>query len=203
MTLDAIGWVRVFVPRYTARGQYDAMVTHNVRKAVQAGPVKSPLVPQGLTVVSGDRETLLRLLRQGTLVAVEHAHLIAEPSKRGKIGGTRQDFWDVLDAIEAKGAILWELYTGLSTFRKSERDQLTRGAIEALARGRHKARVSDKRGRPPKEFTPADWEKAERAWESRRLKTWDAVAEKLPKGMTTRRAWEKFGPRNVETTEET
>jgi hypothetical protein len=33
---------------------------------------------------------------------------------------------------------------------------------------------------------------------SRKLKTWAAVAEKLPAGMTTKDLWQKYGPRNSE-----
>jgi hypothetical protein len=197
MSQDAIGFVRVFMPRYAARGQYEAMVLHGVAKAIQAGTVRSDQQVAGLRVVEGTRDDLLTVARKGTVVAVLHAHLLVEPSKHGK----RQDFWNVLDAIEAKGGVLWELYTGLRTNKREQRDTLTRNAIEALARGRHKTRKSDKRGRPPKEFTPAEWEQASKAWESRRLKYWRDVKAKLPKGMTLRRAWEKFGPRNLETTD--
>lgn len=197
MSQDVIGFVRVFMPRYAARGQYEAMVLHGVAKAIQAGTVRSDQQVDGLKVVEGTRDDLLTVARKGTVVAVLHAHLLVEPGKHGK----RQDFWSVLDALEAKGAVLWELYTGLRTNKREQRDTLTRNAVEALARGRHKVRMSDKRGRPPKKFSDTEWEQTKSAWESRRLKTWKAVKTKLPKGMTLRRAWEKFGPRNLETTD--
>jgi hypothetical protein len=197
MSQDAIGFVRVFMPRYAARGQYEAMVAHGIAKAIQVGTVRSDQQVPGLRVVEGTRDNLLTVARKGTVIAVMHAHLLVEPSKHGK----RQDFWNVLDALEAKGAVLWELYTGLRTNKREQRDQLTRNAIEALARGRHKVRKGDKRGRPPTEFSEAEWAQTKHAWESRRLKTWEAVRTKLPKGMTLRRAWEKFGPRNLETTD--
>lgn len=199
MSEDTIGWARVLVPRYTAKGQYEAMIAHNVRRTYQAGSVRTDQVPEGLKVTAGTREDLITHARKGTIVAVLHAHLWAEPSLRGKRGGTRQDFWTALDALEAKGAVLWELYTGLRTDKRGQRDKITREAVETLARGRHKTRMSDKRGRPSKEFTEAEWDKAERAWFDKRLKIWDAVKQKLPKGMTLKRAWAKFGPRNVET----
>ena len=73
---------------------------------------------------------------------------------------------------------------------------MTRAAIDALARGRHKTRQSDKRGRPAKSFTEDQWERARAAWESRKLRTWADVAAKLPKGMTPRDCWNKFGRRS-------
>lgn len=75
---------------------------------------------------------------------------------------------------------------------------MTREAVDTLARGRHKTRQSDKRGRPPKQFTEAEWAKAEAAWNSRKLKRWADVQAKLPKGMTVRHCWNKWGRRNTE-----
>jgi len=138
--------------------------------------------------------TKTEIERHGAL----HLHLLADPKNKHKRGGMRADLWKALDAIEKRGGVIWELYTGLKTDTKAGRDTMTRGAIETLARGRHKTERSDKRGRPPKTFTEKEWAAAEAAWNSRRLKRWEDVAAKLPKGMTLKRAWAKFGPRNTE-----
>jgi hypothetical protein len=199
MHQDIIGWVRVFVPRYAARGQYEAMLAHNIKKVLQPGQIREDQKIEGLKVTACTRDDLITMARKGTTIALLHAHLLVEPDLRGKKGGTRQDFWNVLDALEAKGAILWELYTGLRTNKKDQRDKLIRDTIETLARGRHKSRKSDKRGRPAKTFTDAEWAQARSVWESRRISRWQDVKEKLPKGMSLSRAYLEFGARNTET----
>lgn len=141
---------------------------------------------------------VIRLTRAETVWAILHLHLLADPKNKRKRGGMRADLWKSLDAIEKRGGVIWELYTGLRTDTKQGRDQMTRGAVETLARGRHKTERSDKRGRPPKKIPQELQDKARPIWESRKLKTWDDVAKKLPKGITVRDCWKLWGPRNTE-----
>jgi hypothetical protein len=75
---------------------------------------------------------------------------------------------------------------------------MTRAAIDALAKGRHKTEGSDKRGRPLQKFTAAEMQQAKDAWHSRRLKTWDDVRKKMPKGFSLNRAYRLWGARNTE-----
>lgn len=192
MTHDIIGFVRVIKPRYAEAGQREAMAAHNITRVLQEGG------KQG----TATWDDVLKIARPGTTVAVLHALLISDPRHKRKKGGTRKAFWTAFDALEAKGAQLLELYTGLRTDNREGRDRMTREAIDALARGRHKTSQSDKRGRPPKKFSEAQWEKAQAAWESRKLKTWADVAPKLPKGMTPRDCWNKFGARSTDNSEE-
>lgn len=187
MTHDAIGYIRVIPPRYTEAGQRQAMEAHSIKRVLQDGGKQA----------TGTLANLLPMVRDGTAVAVLHAMLLADPRHDRKRGGSRAAFWAALDAIEARGGVIWELYTGLRTDKPAERDKMTRAAIDALARGRHKTRQSDKRGRPAKQFTEAQWEKAQAAWESMKLRTWADVQAKLPKGMTVRDCWNKFGRRTV------
>lgn len=149
---------------------------------------------------AGTLADLLRMVRPGTVFAVQHAHLLADPKMKHKRGGTRQSFWTSFDAIEARGGVIWELYTGLRTDTKEGRDRMTRAAVETLARGRHKTSVHDKRGRPPKTFTEAQIAKARSVWESRKYRRWQDAAKHLPKGMTVRHAWKLFGRRDTEET---
>lgn len=186
---DTIGFIRVILPRYTEAGQRSAMEAHNIGFVIQDGGKRH----NGTTV-----ELVRMIIRPGRVVAVQHAHLLADPKAKRKRGGTRAAFWGVFDAIEAKGGVIWELYTGLRTDKPAERDSMTREAIEALARGRHKTSRHDKRGRPPKTFTEAQIEKGQAVWESRKHKTWQDAAKHLPKGMTTRDAWKMFGRRDTE-----
>ncbi len=185
---DVLGFIRVILPRYTEAGQRKALDAHSIERRITEGGKHA----------SGTRADMLRMVRQGTVVAVQHLFLLADPRARRKRGGTRADLWRAVDDVEKRGGTFWELYTGLRTDTKVGRDTMTRAAVESLARGRHKTHSGDKRGRPAKTFTEAQWTKAEAAWNSRKLKTWAAVKEKLPEGMTLKRAWAKFGPRNTE-----
>lgn len=188
MSEDIFGFVRAILPRYPGASQRREMASHNIRDGR----------------ITDEMDTLLAWLREDrpTVIAVQHAMLLANPRDKRKKGGTRKAFWAALDAIEKKNGIIWELYTGLRTDTREGRDKMTRAAIDALARGRHKTSQSDKRGRPPKKFSEAQWEKAQSAWESRKLKTWADVAPKLPKGMTPRDCWNKFGARSADISEE-
>ena len=156
------------------------------------------IIQEGGRKAFQSRDELVRLVREGDVIAVQHLHLLADPSRKRKRGGTRADLWKAIDEIEKRGGILWELYTGLRSDTKEGRDRMTREAVDTLARGRHKTRMSDKRGRPPRQFTDAEWAKAEAAWNSRKLKRWADVQAKLPKGMTVRHCWNKWGRRNTE-----
>jgi hypothetical protein len=168
------------------------MEAHNISRVLQDGGKQH----------NGTLADLVRMIRGETLIAVQHAMLLADPRHDRKRGGSRAAFWAALDAIEERGGVIWELYTGLRTDRPGERDKMTRAAIDALARGRHKTRQSDKRGRPAKQFTEEQWAKAQAAWESMKLKTWADVAPKLPKGMTPRDCWNRFGARSAGNSEE-
>jgi hypothetical protein len=184
---DVLGYIRVILPRYAEAAQRKAMDAHSIRYITEGGK-------RG----AGTRSHLLRMVRSGTVVAVLHLHLLADPKTKRKRGGTRADLWSVIDDIEKRGGSFWELYTDLRSTDREGRDRMTREAVETLARGRHKTRTSDKRGRPKKAFTDAEWAKGKAAWDSRKLKTWAAVQEKLPARMTCKDLWQKFGPRNSE-----
>lgn len=185
---DIIGLIRVLKPRYTEAGQRTALAVKEVNTRCV------------LDLGNTTREELLRMTRPGTVIAILHLHLLADPKRKRQKGGMRADLWEALDLIEKKGGVVWELYTGLKTSTREGRDMMTREAVETLARGRHKTERSDKRGRPEKKFTDAEWTQAKTAWDSRKLKRWVDVKAKLPKGMTLKRAWAKFGPRNTENT---
>lgn len=183
---DVIGFIRVILPRYTDAGQRKAMDAHSIDRVLTEGGKRG----------RGTRADLMRMVRPDTVVAVLHVHLLADPRTKRKRGGTRADLWKAIDHIEQRGGVIWELYSGLRSDAREGRDAMTRGAVETLARGRHKTRASDKRGRPKKTFPAADLTKAKALWESRKLKTWADVEAKLPDGMTPRDCWNLWGSRN-------
>lgn len=199
---DALGFIRVNLPRYTVAGQIKAMVAHSVANVIRkGGKLPERDIPEGMQVVEGDIDTVIRMAAPGRVIAVQHAHLLANPNKRGVRGGTRQDFRRTWDALHAKGAVLWELYTGRRSDKGADREAIALDAVEALAMGRHKVRHTDKRGRPAKKFTDEQWAAGKARWSSRRIKTWEQVQNGLPAGMTTRDLWTKYGPRDGDETE--
>lgn len=198
---DVLGFIRVLLPRYTAKGQRDAMFLNCVARVVQMGEDKrATKVPSEMRIAPGDASDVIRLARPGTVVAVLHAHLLADPKRRNVRGAMRRDFRQTWEAIHAKGAVVWELYTDRRSDHANDREAMALDAVDSLALGRHKVRGSDKRGRPEKTFTEEQWAQAERVWESRRIKRWEDVKKKLPKGMSLTRAYRRFKARNIETT---
>lgn len=176
---DVIGYIRVLPPRYVRKGQADDMAAHGVEKIVTEGKGGN-----------GSREDLVRMVQQGTVVAIRHLFLLARPK------GGRRDLWKAIDAIEARGGTLWEIYTGLRSDDRKQRDEMMRDAVEALAKGRHKRSAADKRGRPAKDFTSDEYKAAELAWRNvKKLPTWKDVEAALPEGFTVARAYKMWGSR--------
>jgi hypothetical protein len=171
------------------------MEAHNIPTAIHDGGQlrKSTTVK----ILEGTRKEFLRMAGPGRLLALQHLFLLADPRARGKKGGKRKDLWDAIRAIEAKGAILWELSTGRRSDNPEQRDTMIEDAIEALAKGRHKAGPHDRRaGRPKKTFPPNVLEHNRKVWDSRRHKSWDECEEHFIGGMTKHDAWKEFGKRN-------
>lgn len=194
MSRDAIifGYIRVLPPRYTEVGQRRAMTAKGIE------PLR--ILQEGGKESNGSLSEVIRMLRKGCVLAVQHGLLLSDPTRDRQLGGSRQSFFDSFDGIEERGAHVWELYTDLRTNTKAGRDKFTRATIEALARGRHKTRRSDKRGRPSLAdmFTDAQWDAAQAKWESRKLKTWADVQAKLPAGMTVHHCYARFGKRETD-----
>lgn len=181
------GFIREIRPRYSATGQRKALAEAGVTNIYEQGTKRSIAV----------RADLGRSLRNGDVVAVLHAFLLADPAKRGH---ARTDLWKAVDAIESRGASIWELYTGLRSTDKRERDMMLRAAVEALARGRHKRSEKDKRGRPPWEPDEMAKLKAEVIWRNPKYTWKGAVAElkKQDKRWSGPKAYRIFGKRGTD-----
>jgi hypothetical protein len=189
---QAYGFIRGSVSRFGPEGQHKAMEAHSIPWSVQEGGKTLTGAPN---VTRDTREAFLRMAKPGRLLAVHHLFLLVDPSAKAKGGGKRKDLWNVVRRIEENGGVIWELATGRRSDSREQRDGMIEDAIDALARGRPKYSNRDRRGRPPKEFPDDVWEKAKAVWESRRHKTWQEAAKRLPKGMTAKDAWSRFGPR--------
>ena len=184
---DVIGYIRVILPRYAMRGQQEAMERNEVQHFIVESTKKHQ------AGIPGTRAEVTRMMCKGRTLAIQHLFLLADP--KAKRGQSRRDLWKAMDEIEKRGGVIWELYTGLKTSDRKERDQMMRDAVEALAKGRHKRSASDKRGRPVKEFSADEMKTAQAAWHNRKLKTWAQVKEALPAGFSLARAHKLWGAR--------
>ncbi len=186
------GYIRVILPRYPEAGQ---------RKAMDDKGVSGIVVEDRRKPETHTRADLVRIVRKGTAVAIQHLFLLADPTEKHKRGGARADLWKAIDAIEAKGGHIWELSTGLNSSRPRERDEMTRAAVEALALGRHKT-GRDRRGRPLAEFDEKQMTAAKLVWvDVKRFPTWSAARKALPKHFTPARAYKLWGARISEKTQ--
>ena len=182
------GFIREIRPRYSAIGQRKALAEAGVTNVYEQGTKRSIAV----------RADLERSLRNGDVVAVLHAFLLADPAKRGH---ARADLWKAIDAIESRGASIWEVYTGLRSTEKRQRDEMLRAAVEALAKGRHKRSERDKRlGRPGWKPSELEKAKANAIWgNTSRYPRWqDALMKlrELDKRWSQARAYRELGKRS-------
>lgn len=95
------------------------------------------------------RDAWVRSLRKEDIAVVTWLGLLADPV--GNITVRRRDLKEVIDAIEAKGAIIWELATDRRSSDKKQRDEMIANAWEGLAKQRFD-KGTTKQGRPP-QFT--------------------------------------------------
>ena len=131
------------------------------------------------------REFWLRTLRPGDLATVLWLCLLADDI--GNADVKRRDLQEVIDDIESRGAIIWELGSGLKSSDKRQRDKMISTAWVGLAKGRMPGH-GDKRGRPPSWQDAAEREIIWQEWHSKAHKT-NAIAafaasERLGKKIT-------------------
>ena len=83
-------------------------------------------------------ERLVNAVRPASLniVALYRLELLADPATRRKAGDMRKSMFRTLNALEKKGAVLWEISTNLRTDRGRERDTMIQDAIDRLARSK-------------------------------------------------------------------
>lgn len=131
------------------------------------------------------REYWMRTLRKGDLATVLWLFLLADDI--GNADVKRRDLADVIDDIESRGAVVWELGSGLKSSDKKQRDKMIATAWTALAKGRVPGH-EEKRGRPKTWQDPAQQEIIWREWHSKEHYTNEVAAavasEKLGKRIT-------------------
>ena len=126
-------------------------------------------------------ESLLRSVRQGTIVEVVDGFLLAPTT--GKTAKRRQALLDRIDAVKARGGVLHEIATGHRSNNRSQCNRMLLRAYEMIAtsgRGRKSAangRLSKGRPTHMDKLTPEQKIAVEKIWESRKYKTGrDALA---------------------------
>ena len=135
----------------------------------------------------------VRFVRKGDCVLVELIQLLPEP-RSAKVRHPAMDGRDAIEEIERRGGYLIETTTNRSTADPKQRAALITDMAKSVGSGGRSlsseqarangARAGDKRGRPPKVISDADKALAKTLWESRKLKTWGAVAAVLPGEVT-------------------
>lgn len=150
-----VGYVRA-LPRPSLASQKDAMRERGIAR-----------VYEDLALCIHQRRKGL-----GDVVAVRSLRVLADPAHLRRAGGLRQSLYDALDAIEARGASVWELDTDRRTTDPRQRDQMLRDAIDTMSRARPSARPP---GRPMKKWTPEQQTIMRLHWHSNRHPTDDAA----------------------------
>jgi hypothetical protein len=146
-------------------------------------------------------ETVAHKLRPGDYIGFVRFWVLID-TKTVKRGKRAAAVLATIDAFERppREAIMHEIATNRFGNDRRQRTGIVADALEDVKRrgqGRRSAENGSKAsGRPRKTFTDAHIEQARRAWESRKLKTWAEVGEKLPKGFSLQRAYLMFGKRN-------
>ena len=168
------GFIRPSTRRYSLESQKRAMTDHGVHIVYEHSRQKADM-----------REYWLRTLRQGDLATVLWLFLLADDI--GNADVKRRDLQEVIDDIEQRGAIIWELGSGLKSSDKKHRDKMIATAWTALAKGRVPGH-DERRGRPPSWQDAAEREIIWQEWHSKAHKT-NAIAafaasERLGKKIT-------------------
>jgi len=149
------GYVQA-LPRSSASAQAYALSTAGVRTIYGIEPGET-------------RAALIATLRRGDIVAVTLLHVLAARKTSHK-DKPREDLKAAIRAIEAKGASIVEIDTGLDSKDKAQRDEMIFAAFEHLASagraaaGRRNGRKS--RGRPPRAWASDQLAVMEKHWYS-------------------------------------
>lgn len=150
--------------------------------------------------VGGGRETLasfIASLRKGDIAVVVLLHVLA-PKRTTTNVKPRAELWKAIEAIEARGASIFEVNTGRHSITKPDRDGMIRDAIEHItsagraAASRENGRKSP--GRRPDVIDPKERELAREVWHSVLFPSDAAAMAAGPKGWSEYRYRKQFGP---------
>jgi hypothetical protein len=157
------------------------------RKRLEAYGCRKMLdLSKGNELGAGQPE-LLRLAGPGRTFVLVHAFLLADPKAMKKRGGLKASFDAALKAVEARGSIVRDLETGLTTETKPHRKAIvavSHNHISRASRGERSA-LNGKlsQGRPPRWANPADRKIIWEEWHSALNRTNDEAAAAASKRM--------------------
>jgi hypothetical protein len=142
-------------------------------------------------VVPKSWRDVVNILCEGDIVYIYGLAMV--PTKRGddELVPSAQVREFIIEVHDAGGEVV-EVSSGRSSRNKAQRQAMTKDAIKALRRGNRSAPTGRGRGRPKKEWTPAQVAEAKRVWFSRDYATNVIAVRHLPDGMTARQAWTLF-----------
>jgi hypothetical protein len=128
------------------------------RKRLQAYGCRKMLDLSKGNELGAGQPDLLRLAGPGRTFVLVHAFLLADPKAMRKRGGMKASFDATLKAIEARGSVVRDLETGLTTETKEHRKAVvavSHSHISRASRGERSA-LNGKmsQGRPPKWDNP-------------------------------------------------
>jgi len=175
---------------------HDAIGFVRKHRRISEDVQRSALTKDGVLGIVTERADIERMATDGRLFKVRHLFLFADPMARKKRGGWRKDLMNFLTRMDARGAIIKDVELQLRSDVAGERVKMIEVAIEQLASNGRTTHLEKRRqGRRPRAFTAEEMKQAEDAWNNRKLKTWDEVRAKLPKGFTVTRAYRLWGAR--------
>lgn len=135
----------------------------------------------------------IRVVRPGDIVYVLAMSMV--PTKRGDDDlPPSAQVADFFVEVHERGGHVVEAYTGRISKDRKQRRAMTAEAVKTVRQGtRRLPNTGRPRGRPKKEWSAAEIEKARAVWFSADYATNVIAVKHLPKGMTARQAWNLFG----------
>lgn len=138
----------------------------------------------------------IRSLGPGDELAVLRAYLLVDVAKVRDASARRIALWDIMGAVDAAGAVVWEVESGRKSATTHERDGMIADAIEVFARSRVRGLVR-KAGRPRRVWTDSEREIVVRHWHDLRHATNKAAIKAMAADgvkISETDAWRVAGP---------
>jgi hypothetical protein len=150
------------------------------RKRLEAAGCRSIIELEGKKSVATQAD-MIRMARPERTLVLAHAFLLADPKARGRRGGVKQNFDEVLAAIHKRGGIVLDLETGLTTDLDFHRRAVVALSHDHIGRSQKGLRSAlngaRSRGRPALWRDPKDRKVVWEEWHSNEHQTnLDAIA---------------------------
>lgn len=173
---------------------------------LKGGPQREALTLHGcgdlidLGAPHGERDLMDRL-RRGDTVKLRRLHILVPP-KRDTRERPRLTLWEMVHAIEDRGASIMEIDTGRSSKDLRQRDEMIRDAIEIVTEGARAAAAKVSRengrlgGRPPAQISDDRRQAARATWFDASKMGARLQRDLKRHGYSLARCYREFGPRS-------